>query len=565
MVGWCCLAAVLALAAISWFVLAGENDFVRVLWLGSIGALLIAPLVGLRIGLPHIAAENRPYLIALAIVLAIAFLMRVYRLTLLPFNVDGDFAEFGSIARSLVTGQQQNLFAYDDWGRMPILGHLPAWLTMSIFGANLFGLYASGVIEGLAVIVGVYLLGRDLFHARVGLFAAALSTVSYAHLLASRQSNFIDPVPFMIFAIYFLLVGWRERRGWALAVSGVLTALCVQMYFSGRLIVPLVGFIFLYFGVLAPTWLWERRRAIAVWVFAVLVTLGPMLVVFAADSGTLMARSDGIFVLNPNIVKHLESKYGVDSVPAILFEQARRTALLFNYYPDTGPQFSFQRPFLDSVLGSLFVLGMGYALVHWRRLGHALLVVWVFFGAVFGSFLTSDAPSWSRLMILLPPTALLAARALELIYELVRRVLSQYETIPHYLSPVLCGALIVTIGVMNWNTYVGVKGTYASEVTRMARYLNVQSPSTHCYLVSSKFTFNVRELKFLVPGRCVASLATDEITANIPRVGSPTLLFLTNEQGASLETLKRLYPTGAVETHSGNAPDEVAFYVFRLP
>lgn len=565
MLAWLAVACVLAVLASTRFVIGGEDFYVRAIWVASVVALLLAPVNSMRLALPTIARQERVYLLVLAALFVVAFITRTYKLTLLPFNVDGDFAEFGGIARSLVTGQAQHIFAYDNWGRMPMLGYLPSWLTMSLFRNDLFGLYASGVIEGLLVIVGVYLLGRDLFHARVGLFAAALLTVSYTHLLASRQSNFIDPVPFLVFSIYFLLIGLREGQSWGLVLSGVLTALCVQMYFSGRIVVLIVGFILFYLLIWRPPWLWMRRKAILLWILAILITLGPMLVLFAQDSTVLMARSSGIFVLNPPILTHLEGKYGVTSVPAMLLEQARRTVLLFNYYPDTGPQFRFTRPFLDAVTGPLFVLGLGYALRHWRRLGDALLPVWVFLGAVFGSFLVSDAPSWSRLIVLLPPTALLAARALDVLYEWLVRLLNPLGVGKLFIAPAIVIILFIEVGVMNWNTYVEVKGSYASQVTRMARYLEVQSPSTHGYLVSSLFPYDVRELRFLVPGRLVASLRPEEITSNIARVGSPTLVILTNEQGAVLQRLSQLYPDGSAETHMGNAPDDIAFYVFRLP
>lgn len=562
---WLSLSVLFAVAAISRFALNGEDFLVKLIWLASLAALLIAPVKSIRLGLPRITRQEGVYLAVLAALLVVALIMRVYKLTLLPYNVDGDFAEFGSIARALVTGQEQRIFAYDNWGGMPMLGYLPSWLTMSLFGTGLFGLYASGVVEGLVTIVGVYLLGRDLFHARVGLFASALLTISYTHLLASRQSNFIDPVPFLVFSIYLMLVGLREGRTWAFVTSGLLTALCVQMYFSGRIVILIVGFLLLYLLVWRPPWLWMRRRRVLLWVLAILITLGPMLMVFVGDSTMLMARASGIFVLNPSIVKHLEAKYGVTSVPEMLLEQARRTVLLFNYYPDTGPQFNFQRPFLDPVTGPLFVLGLGFALFHWRRIGDALLPVWVVLGAVFGSFLTSDAPSWSRLMILLPPTALLAARALDLLYELLSRFLASLGDNKRFLAPAVFAALVIAVGILNWNTYVEVKGSYASEVTRMARYLDVQSPSTHGYLVSSLFPYTVRELRFLVPGRLVASLTPAEITGNISRVGSPTLLILTREEGALLQKLIQLYPGGSMETHIGNSPDDIAFYVFRLP
>lgn len=564
-VAWLAVSVVLGVLAISAFIKDGENQFVRLAWLASLAALLIAPIKDVRLRLPQMTRQKRVYLAVLAVLVVVAFVMRVYKLTLLPYNVDGDFAEFGGIARSLVTGQQQHIFAYDNWGGMPMLGYLPSWLTMSLLGDNLFGLYASGVVEGLVVIVGVYLLGRDLFYARVGLFAAAVLTVSYTHLLASRQSNFIDPVPFLVFSLYFLLVGLRQGRLWALVISGALTALCVQMYFSGRIVVLLVGFLLFYFLVLRPPWLRMRRAAVLLWVLAILITLGPMLVVFARDSAMLMARSSGIFVLNPSIATHLQNKYHVTFIPTMLFEQARRTVLLFNYYVDTGPQFSFKRPFLDPVTAPLFVIGMGYALMHRRRLGDVLLPVWVVLGAVFGSFLVSDAPSWSRLMILLPPTALLAARALDLLYAQVSGGLVPPGKYMRFIAPAAFAVLFIAVGILNWNTYVEVKGSYASQVTRMARYLDAQSPSTHGYLVSDLFPYNVRELRFLVPGRLVASLTPEKVTGNITRVGSPTLVILTNEQGAVLQKLTRLYPEGFTETHLGNAPDDIAFYVFRLP
>jgi hypothetical protein len=131
-------------------------------------------------------------------------------------NVDGDFADVGLQARALATGQQQQIFAYG-WAAIPILGYLPSALTMMVFGTGLAGLNASGLVEGLLIIIGVYLLGRDLFHARVGLFAAALLTISYTP--RCRPQSCIVTVVFLVFIFYFLLIGLREGR-WALSPVG---------------------------------------------------------------------------------------------------------------------------------------------------------------------------------------------------------------------------------------------------------------------------------------------------------------------------------------------------------
>lgn len=555
----------LGLIACVVFMRNGETQVVRLLWLASVATMLIAPVRMLRIELPRIAPQEQVYLAMLAMLLVVALATRVYNLTLLPYNVDGDFADVGLQARALASGQEQRIFAYG-WAAVPMLGYLPEWLTMKLFGDGLAGLNVSGVIEGLLLIVGVFLLGRELFSARVGLFAAAVLTVSYAHLAASRQSSYIDPVLFMVFAIYFLLVGLRRDNSLAILVSGLLTALCVQMYYSGRLVVIVAVLIFLYLLVFRPRWRRERWQSIFLWGLAVLITLGPMLIVFAGTPEGFITRMRFVFIfLNPDAMRHLEGVYHVDSPVGVLLEQARRTALLFHYYSDTGTQFGFQRPYFDPLLATLFTLGLGYALFHCRRFGDGLLLAWLLPGLALGSFLALDPPFWTRLMILLPPTALLAARALDLIYETVSRALAPVKSNKRLIPAALVGLVLVGVGILNWNTYVLVKETAATEVTRIGRYLAAQPPAVRGYLVSEKFAYDVRQLRFLAPDRLVSSLTPNDLEATLARRNEPTLLILTDEQGALVKRLTRLYPRGSSETHVGNTPNEIAFYVFHVP
>ena len=87
-----------------------------------------------------------------------ALASRLYHLGTLPYNLDGDYADFGIQARAIALGEEKRLFAYG-WAIIPMMGYMPAALTMKIAGTGLTGLYLSGVIEGLLAIVAVYLLG----------------------------------------------------------------------------------------------------------------------------------------------------------------------------------------------------------------------------------------------------------------------------------------------------------------------------------------------------------------------------------------------------------------------
>ena len=74
-----------------------------------------------------------------------------------------------------------------------------------------------------------------------------------------------------------------------------------------------------------------------------------------------------------------------------------------------------------------------------------------------------------------------------------------------------------------------------------------------------------REFEFLAPGRLAGDLAPEQAEADLARAGDPTLVILTPEQDGLLQRLRQRFPGASAETHSGNTPDEVAFYVLRLP
>ncbi len=327
----------------------------------------------------------------------------------------------------------------------------------------------------------------------------------------------------------------------------------------------MVGFILLYLLVFRRSWLWARKWAVLLWVLVVLITLGPMLVVFFRDSSGFMARTQTVFILNPDVIKHMEGVYHVNTISALLLEQTRHAVFLFNYYVDSGQQFALRQPFLDPFTAVLFILGLGYVLVRWRWLSYTSVLAWTVLGVVLGCFLTIDAPSWQRLLILLPPTALLAAVALNQLYELANHTLVHIADGAMLIAPTAVTLLIIGVGMLNWTTYVNAKSTWATPRTRIARYLADQPSSTRAYMVSKDLTYKDREFRFLAPGYLFANLTPEQAEGEFAFVGTPTLLILTPEQHALLQQLQQKFPDGLAETHIGNTPTEIAFYVFRLP
>jgi hypothetical protein len=560
------ISGALAVLGIAIFAQKGESPLIVGLWAASILILLATQLP--RPGLAWAAGLRRewPYLAALVPLLLLCYISSTYKLATLPYNFDGDFADFGVQARALLTGQQPHIFGFG-WANIPLLGFAPAWLSLKLFGNDLVGLRSSGVVEGLLIVIGVYLLGRDLFNPRVGLIAAALVVASYARIAGSRECQYIDPVFFMVFSVYFFVLALREGKGWAAVVSGFMAAFCLNVYYSGRLVFPLVGCIFILLLVLYRPLLFKRGGILLVWLLALLVSVGPMGFVFFQNLDSFLSRSREVFVLSPQNIKHMSGVFAVNSVPALLWQQARHSLLLFHYYGDTGTQFAFRRPLLDPITAPLFTLGLGLAFFGFRRLGNFIMSIWIVLGIIVGCFLTINPPFWTRLLVLFPPAALLAALALDAIYLFLRDRLQLIARPTWLIAPVALALLLAWISIRNWNTYVEQEATYATDRTRIGRFLATQSPETRAYLVTSVegVTYHDREFNFLIPGKLVANLTPDQLKPDIPRVGSPTMLILTGEEQPVAEQLPRLIPGGILTPGSGNSAGEVSFYIFQLP
>ncbi len=545
----------------------GESRVVVWAWLIGIVALLISQWPpGSRPSLRPVPAE-RTYLLALAGLWRWHCCYAPYRLTTLPFDLDGDFASHGLQARALAGGQETFLFRFG-WANIPMVGFLPAALTMKAFGTGLVGLNAAGVIEGLGIILGVYLLGRQVAHPRAGLAAAALLTISYTHLHFSRTSEYIDPVFFMVYAIYFLVLGLQRGPGWAFVLSGLSTAFSLQMYYSGRITPLIVVCLGAYLLVARRDLLRARWQGGLLWILALLAGLGPTLIVILRDWEGFVSRSREVFLFTPAVLEHLSNKYQVDNLGAILWEQAKRTLLVFHYVVDTSTQFGLQKPFLDPVSSALLALGVGYAFAHLRRFGHVLLLVWLGLILVLGLFLTNNAPFWPRLLGLLPPAALLAGIGLERLYTPAVDWARQRQVF--WVRPALILLLLagfVAVGVTNWTSYVESKGSWAMTRTRIGRMLAGTPPQISAYLVSDPFTHHDREFEFLAPARFSGDLNEQSVlTGAIPvsAVG-PTLIVLTPNHVALLDVLRLRFPDGIVRAFPDNDPGSIGFYVFTIP
>jgi 4-amino-4-deoxy-L-arabinose transferase-like glycosyltransferase len=545
----------------------GESSRTRFLWGVSIALLLLA-LASLR-G----SAERRvrrdddlprlPAMLLLLLIAGIAFFLRFVDLPNVPLDVHGDFASIGLGAREILQGRVPALFA-TGWASMPWAAYLPAALSMKVFGDSLFGMNMGAVIAGTVTVIGIYCLGSLLLNRSIALLAAAVSAVGYTDIHFSRVSAYIDPVPWMVFGIYFLILGLRSGRALWFGVSGVLLAVGFEMYYSGRLAFLVLILFFAYLAVFHRALVQSRWKGLLFLVIAGVVATGPMLLFHWRFFNTFMARTREVYAFTSGNLKHLLNKYNTESPTRVLVEQVWRSLLTFNYTPDSSTQFGFRHSMVNPMLAPLFVLGTALSAARLRQSSYALLFVWLASGVVVGSILTIDSPFWPRLVVLLPVVAILTGLG---IYAAARAVLGVAARRPRpWLVLLPAAGMLALIGHQNWRWYFydGPR-TYVAPIVWVSRQIAQSPPGTAFCMVRGPLNFADRVPQFLAKGHEMLDFPPERLKEHMPRCLAERRIWVIvpPDHDAVLALLNRRWPFARQEQH--NFPDGQPGPIFWYP
>jgi hypothetical protein len=338
----------------------------------------------------------------------------------------------------------------------------------------------------------------------------------------------------------------------------------LEMYYSGRVVVFLAAMTVLLVVCRSRAWLVARWRELVLLALAMIIVLGPMLLLFALDRRSFTSRSREVLVFSPDQLRHMKSVYGVESLAAVLGQQAQRAALLFYKFTDASTQMGARRAFLDRFSAMALTLGIGYAIFTLRRLGSALNLGWLVTVLFLGCFLTINPPFFPRLVMLVVPAALLGGMALDRLSFSVEALLSRRSRLLGWLVPgVALTVAFALTGFANWTWYEKSYKSWATSNAHLARYLAAH-PEFHAHSVGVPFWWaNNREFRFLGPGQLVGDLDPAEVEQG--HFDASETLVISPDRRSLAEALQSRFPDAVVESHPGNTPGEVAFFVFRRP
>jgi 4-amino-4-deoxy-L-arabinose transferase-like glycosyltransferase len=450
-----------------------------------------------------------------------ALALRAVALDQFPYTLGGDEAWHGLLARQVLSGELRNPFTMG-YMSMPTFFYWPLSWSLWLAGDNVAGLRLPAALAGTATIPVLYLFARDLWGRRAAFLSAAFLAGYDYHVHYSRlgANNVWDPL-LVALALWGvnrgLAAGSGIKQSRAFVLAGMVMGLSVYFYTGARLLPPLVAVYVVFY------WMQKRRQgaleeasatggtgassrlgvSLGLLVLAFLITAGPMLGYALGHPDEWNARINQVGIFQSGWLER-EPEVTAKTVPVILAQQFLRSAGAFHVFADRTVWYGADRPLLGFLAGILAVLGMAWAVAHWRDHRHFLVLLWFWSVIITGGMLTESPPSSQRLVLAIPAVALLVAFGLESTAGLAWRLLALDRRWQEIALGVLVFVLAASSVHYYFNEFTPAR-RYGSEngetATMIGHYLQDLEKDTEVYLFGApRLYWSFGTMSFLAPG-----------------------------------------------------------------
>ena len=507
---------------------------------------------------------------ALCIILLLAFFVRLYHIESIPVGLYPDEAANGVDAvHALETGHFQ-LFYPANFGREGLFINIQAFF-ISILGNTITGLKFASILFGSLSVLGVYLLGKELFHRKgAGLIAAFMLATSYWAINFSRIGFRAIMTTFLLtFSFYFFFRGLRTHKWRDFLFAGLIFGLGLHTYIAFR-VAPLI------LVVLLPALMLSYEKFLKrfwkhglIFILGAFITAAPMLYhFFISHPEDFASRSSHIAVFEP-AVNH-------GHLFTTLAKTFSLSLLKYNFWGDQNWRHNYPPyPVLDPFVGTLFLAGFLFLI--WQtvillgkriregdrdmRLVTNFFLLGTFFVMLMPEFLTDEGlPHALRSIGTQMPVFLMAS--MPALWILNKALRSQPGAKLAFLS-----ILTLTLGlgaVFNLTKYfvffpsaIQSSESFNESYRNMARYLLSLPDTTRKYVLIDEKGHNDRfnlpvyahPVYFLTYHR----VENMEIVQEDTTIRRGSVFLMLNRNEAIAQKLQKLYP-GSYEQHIDMTP-----------
>jgi hypothetical protein len=550
-------------------------------WMAALGLYVAAVAAGSR-GAEHPAEPEqqggRWLLPALAALLLLAFGLRVWNLGTIPETLGGDEGSQGLEAMRVLEGKISNPFG-TGWLGVPTMSFYFNALSIGPLGNTIVALRLPWVLIGTLTVLVMFLLTRRLFGLTLALLTAALLATYHYHIHFSRLgSNQVADTLFVALALWLLYRGYDRRSALDWALCGLVIG-AAQFFYAGArftavVTIAVLGFLALRDGLLP--FARQRWRELLVLASAALLSSAPMIQYAIRFPNEYNARVNQVGVIQSGWLESEQEIRGEGAL-TILFDQAQRAFLAFNFYPDRNVWYGSDEPLLQGVAAALFALGVGYASLHlWNRRMYPM-VAWWGGATILGGMLTESPPSSQRLITLAAPAMFFVALALVKIGQHVFQPGVGRGHRRLYTGFLGGAAVALTLLSLHWyfieftpqQRYGGYNGVVATSIGKYAR--DELGPEWQMYFVGPPRMYigfgSIPYIAADVEGVDIHEPLTAPISRDIVDMEKNAVFILLPERREELQMIRATFPGGKLETVPSPVPgiDQPLYLLYQVP
>lgn len=303
--------------------------------------------------------SHLPLTLTLIALLLFAFFLRIHHLESIPIGLYPDEAANGVDALHALETHRFELFYPANFGREGLFINLQA-LSIWLFGNTMIALKLCSVIFGTLAVLGLFLLGRELFHrTSAGLAAAFMIATSYWAINFSRIGFRAIMTSFLLsFSFFFFFRGLRTQKKLDFLWSGLIFGLGLHTYIAFR-VAPLIFILLLPALLLSYEHFLKRfwKHGLT-FILGAFITAAPMLYhFFISHPEDFESRSTHISVFSPEV------NHG--DLPGTLVKTFATSLVKYTFFGDQNWRHNYPPyPILDPIVGTLFLTG--FCLIFFR-------------------------------------------------------------------------------------------------------------------------------------------------------------------------------------------------------
>lgn len=501
----------------------------------------------------------------------LAVFFRAFLLNQIPGEMVSDHAEKLLDVYDVLQGKW-SVFFLRNTGREALQFYLTAWIA-KIFntGISFLSLKLGTLFLGLLTLPFMYLIGKELGGARLGVFALILCGIAYWPNLITRFALRFTLYPaFFAPALYFFIRAVRTNRWGYYALSGIFLGIGLHGYTPFR-VAPLVILIGSLLAILHTRDRAERRNLL--YGLLIIIVISALVALPLLRYG--IDHPDQVWYRTLTRVSNAETS--IQGSPFLIFLQNLWHALTMFFW-DNGEVWVISiphRPALDIVTAALYFLGLCILIYryfrskNWLDLLLLISIPILMLPSIMSIAFPAENPSLNRPAGAIIPVFILAALGLEFVYRQLYGIHPDHKQT----VAVVAVSLLLLLSIRQnydlvfhqYRTEYDKNSLNSSELGAVAKsFIDGAGSSDSVFLVGYPYWVDSRlvAIQAGVPAQDFGIMSSQlNLTVESP---SPKLFLLNLQDQASISTLTEMYPSGKLslqKTHYAGKD----FFTFVVP